>query len=256
MQKTFLWLVVLFIGVLVSTTAFALDPMGPPAATIDKGGWAIGLEYSYSDIELERQPTNWSSAQRNVDITMHRTYGNLSYGISENVTGFVRAGGAHLEWDDMGARVHGWEGDSGNWDFAWGAGVKATLSESADTTWGFVAQIGRSVLTGDQKDNGGDEPDGEYEITFNEVQIAFGPTWKASDSVRIYGGPFVDFISGRWQDEWEDGYKPRKPIEEEDFWGGYLGAAIDLSKNSSLNVEGSLMENGWAVAAGVMWRCK
>jgi hypothetical protein len=254
MQKTFLWLGVLFMGVLVSTAAFALDPMGPPAATIDKGGWGIGLEYSYSDMEIERQPTNWSSAQRNADITMHRVYGNLSYGISENVTGFVRAGGATLEWDRMGNRYNDWEGDDGNWDFAWGAGVKATLSESGDTTWGFVGQIGRSELTGSQRTSDGDK--GDWEIIFNEVQIAFGPTWKASDTVRIYGGPFFDFISGRWQDEWTDGDKPRKPIEEEGFWGGYLGAAIDLSKNACLNVEGSLVENGWSVATGVIWRCK
>jgi len=255
MQKKFLLLGVLFMGVLVSTTAFAIDPMGPPAATIDKGGWSIGVESSYTETDIKRQLDRGSSACSNAEIEMLRVYANLSYGISENVTGFVRLGGATMEWERIPGRSYDWQGTDGDWDFAWGAGVRATLSESDNVSWGFVGQFSQADLTGKQVDKYNDD-EGGYKIEMAEFQFAIGPTVKVSDSVRVYGGPFIDIVTGTWSDNIWDTYRLRKPIEETDWWGGYLGTAIDLSKNSYLNVEGMVTQAGWAVAGGVMWRCK
>lgn len=247
----------LFLGMVLvglsSTIALAIDPMGPPAATIDKDGWGIGINYSYTEAAMSRRMTSWSNASEDVDIQMHRTFADLLYGISENVTLFAGAGVGNMEWDKISGRSYDWEGDSGDWDLVWRAGVKATLSESDNVSWGFVGSYSSGKLSGAQEESGGDH--GGYQITVNEWQFAFGPTVKVSDSVSIYGGPFIDIVSGTWSDNiWE--YRNRKTYESEDYWGGYLGTAIELSKNSCLNVEGMLTREGWAAGGGVMWRCK
>ena len=36
-----------------SSLSFALDPMGPPAATLKQGQPSIGVEYSYSEMDIE-----------------------------------------------------------------------------------------------------------------------------------------------------------------------------------------------------------
>lgn len=253
MQKRFLWLVVLFMGVLLSTTAFAIDPMGPPGATIDKGGWGIGIDYSYTDATMSRRKTSWSEADDDVDIQMHRTFANLLYGISENVTTFVGVGVGNMEWDAISGRSYDWEGDSGDWDLLWRAGVKATLCESDNVSWGFVGSYSSGKLSGGQSNSDGES--GGYEITINEFQFAFGPTVKASDTVKIYGGPFLDIVSGTWSDDiWS--YRNRKTYESQDYWGGYLGTAIELSKSSCLNVEGMLTQEGWALAGGLTFLTK
>ena len=51
-------------------------------------------------------------------------------------------------------------------------------------------------------------------------------------------------------------HRVRKHIEEEGWLGGYIGTAIDLSKYANLNVEYMQTSDGWAVAGGVVWRCK
>ena len=247
-----LFLGMLFMVGLLCTSASAWDPMGPPAATIDKGAWGIGIESSYTDVEIERLPNSWSSASRTVDIEMWKVFGKLVYGVSDNVTGFVRVGVATMDWDKIPGSNLEWEGE-GDWRPAWGGGFAATLSESDDTTWGCILQLSEARLAGEEKSNDGDE--GNFNIKLTEIQFAVGPTCRASDTVRIYGGPFVGFNRGTWEDSF-DGDDPRKPIEEEAFWGAYIGTAVEMGKNASLNIEGMASAEGWAVAGGVVWRCK
>jgi hypothetical protein len=247
-----LFLGTLLVG-LLSTSALAWDPMGPPAATIDKGAWGIGIESSYTDVEIERLPNSWSDASRTVDIEMWKVFAKLVYGVSENVTGFVRVGVASMDWGPITGSHREPEGE-GDWRPAWGGGFAATLSESGDTTWGCILQVSEARLAGDE-DALPDEDYGNFNIKLTEIQFAVGPTWRASDTVRFYGGPFVGFNRGTWEDS-IDGDDPRKPIEEEAFWGAYLGTAIEMGKNAHLNIEGMASAEGWAVAGGVVWRCK
>jgi len=250
-----LFLGMLFMVGLLCTSASALDPLGPPAATVDKGAWGIGIESSYSDLEIERLPNSWSSASRTVDIEMWKVYAKLVYGVSENVTGFVRVGVASMDWGPITGSEREPEGE-GDWRFpAWGGGFAATLSESGDTTWGCILQVSEARLVGDEGALP-DEDEGNFSIRLTEIQFAVGPTWKASDTVRIYGGPFAAANRGTWEDN-IDGDSPRKPIEEETYWGGYLGILAEMGKNANLNIEGMMLaDGGWAVAGGVMWRCK
>ncbi len=139
---------------LLSVPALAWDPLGPAAATVDKGAWGIGIESSFTDVEIERLPNSWSSASRTVDIEMWKVFGKLVYGVSENVTGFVRV--ATMDYDKIGGSNLEWEGD-GDWRPAWGGGFAATLSESDDTTWGCILQVSEARLAGDEKGNDGEE---------------------------------------------------------------------------------------------------
>lgn len=245
-------LLVLVVVGLCSTVALALDPMGPPTASLGKGKCSLGIDYAWVDTDLVRQQTSWSTASRVAKIKMHKVYANLGYGLADNVDIFVRAGVGSLEWDKMSGRSYEFESDNEDWDFIWGGGMKATLVEAPDVSWGFLAQFSDGTLTGSM-----DEPTGEYEgnyaVTMTEIQIAVGPTWKAAEGVKIYGGPFVNLISGRWSDNW-DGDKHRKPIEEEGWLGGYLGTEINLAQNTNLNVEGQLTSDGYAIAAGLVFK--
>lgn len=228
--------------------------MGPPSAGLTKGQWGVGAEYSFSNMTIERQPVNWGSAKRTIETDLHKVYGNISYGISENVTGFVRLGAATMDIDGTIIGGGNWEGDKGNWDFVWGGGIKATLSESPDVSWGFLAQFSEGDLGGDEKglnDEAGNE--GTYKVKLDEIQVAIGPTWKAAEGVKIYGGPFVQLVRGIWSDNF-DGDKHPKPIKEEGWLGGYIGAAIDLAPNANLTVEYMLTDDAWAVAGGVCWK--
>jgi hypothetical protein len=234
--------------------ALAMDPMGPPAAGLGKGKWSIGAEYSYSEMTFQRQPVNWGHAKRTVDTRLHKVYSNLGYGLSENVDVFTRLGFASLE--TLGTIGGGnWKGDgSGNWDFVWGGGIKATLSESSDVSWGFLAQFSEGDLSGDEKgrdDEAGNT--GNYEVKLDEIQLAVGPTWKAAEGVKIYGGPFVQLIRGRWDDKF-DGDRHFKPIEESSWLGAYIGAALELAANTSLTVEYQYTPDAYAVAGGICWK--
>jgi hypothetical protein len=242
---------ILVVAGVLAPSALALDPLGPPAAGLGKGNWGIGVDYSYSQMTFERIPTTWSSAKTTVGTKMHKVYGNIGYGLSENVDAFVRLGGANLEWARIPSRSYDWKGEDGDWDIVWGGGIKATLSESADVSWGILAQFSEGDLTGSQKTSDGYE--GGYKIKLQEMQIAAGPTWKASDSVKLYGGPFVHLIRGKWNDvTWDD--KHLKPIEQESWLGAYIGAAIELSSNTQFTVEYQYTADAYAVAGGLCWK--
>jgi hypothetical protein len=227
--------------------------MGPPAASLGKGKCSLGIDYAFVNTDLVRQADSDSSANRVVKIHMHKVYANLGYGLADNVDVFVRAGAGTLEWDDIAGRSYDWECDGGDWDFVWGGGMKATLSESPDVSWGFLAQFSDGTFTGSQNDGDYYDDHGTYQVTLHEMQIAAGPTWKAAQGLKIYGGPFVNLIRGRWVDEvWGD--KNRKPVEQEGWLGGYLGAELNLAQNTNVTVEGQLTSDGYAIAAGLVFK--
>jgi hypothetical protein len=222
---------------LCGSTALALDPMGPPKAGLQKDQWSVGVDYSWSDMTIERTPANWSSnTRKTAEIDeMHKIYATIGYGLSENVEGFFRIGMGSPEVDRKGGSTH-WESDGGEWDAIWGLGVKATLWEDESVCWGLIAQYSSGELSCDQKEIGGTDKQ-KIDLDITELQIAFGPTVDLGEGVSVYGGPFLHIIDGSYVDKQSDGDKLTKTIEEESQLGGFVGLCFEFSQSTKLSVE-------------------
>jgi hypothetical protein len=232
---------------LCGSAALALDPMGPPAASLGKGNWCIGGEWAYSDMEVERQVRSDSSGPDRVDVKVHKIYVNMGYGFADNVDVYARAGAGDLDYHKRGN--YNFDGQS-NFDFIYGLGVKGTIKQSSpDLKWGFLAQYSWGDYDGDLAADG---YSGHFILKLDEFQLAAGPTWQASDTVAIYGGPFLHYVRGGIKDRPWSGVTP-KPIEEEGWLGGYVGAQVDLCPNCALNAEYMKTDNADAIAIGLVW---
>jgi opacity protein-like surface antigen len=234
-------LVVLVVVGLCSTAALALDPMGPPTASLKQGQLNGSLEYSYSEMDLRGEDgTDLKNVRAN------RGYANLGYGIADNWEAFIRLGGADtdLKTDD-GTKYNG---DIG---FAYGFGTKATFWEqSPELKWGGLFQMSwADLISGKAKWCCGEE---SVDLRLREIQIGVGPTWTAAKGLSIYGGPFVHFIHGDWNGGATTG---DSDITEANSFGGWIGAQVDVTENIPVYVEWQ-HTGGDADALGVSAVCR
>ena len=223
-KKLLLVAVVLMVVALAGSAVLALAPMGPPTAGLKTGQFRVGVEYSYSDVDMELDGEELDGVSSNM------IFGNLGYGIMDDWEVFVRLGVANVDIDD--------EDFSGDYGFAWGLGTKVTFLKQENLNWGALFQMTWT--------NSEDE---DVKIDAYDMQIAVGPTWKLSDTLSIYGGPFVHLINGD-VDVPGDTYD----LEEDSAFGGYVGAEAALADNTSLFGEVQFTGAGWAIGTGVVWK--
>lgn len=257
MKTRILLLCVVLVG-LCGSIALALDPMGPPKANLQKGLWSIGVEHSYSDMDIRRKggyPGDMGLKYMRAKVKVQKTYANIGYGLSDNVVGFFRLGLGSGDFDRGTASDTSieWEGN-GDTEFIWGGGFKATLSQDDSVSWGILAQYSWGTYGGTQKrKSNGNKRD--YDITMNELQIAVGPTFSITDDIQLYGGPFLHYIDGEYK---EDGSDPEdhvyKTIEQKTEFGGYVGLCVDLNANTIINIEYQDTGDAWAIAGGITFR--
>ncbi len=247
-------LVVLVVVGLCSTVALALDPMGPPTSGLKKGQWSAGVEYSYSKMDIRRRGGYEGDLRGKyavAEVEAHKVYANIGYGLSDNVVGFVRIGAGQADFDRGTADTTSilWHGD-GDTELIWGAGVKATLTENEKVAWGLLAQYGWGKYGGTEKRSG--KPNRDYDNQMDELQIAIGPTFKLTDAISIYGGPFLHYIRGEMEEDADTaGEYAIKSIDEKNEFGGYVGSLIKVAENTNLNVEFQSTGDAWALAGGV-----
>ncbi len=275
-------LVLMVIGV-CSPVAIAIPPMGPPRASLHEGQSALGLEYGYSEMDLqtfgsviEKQfisgvlqttATSYTSFEIK-DLQSNMFWGRLDVGTWENWDMFVRIGLSDAQDDISSVNADGslsdqykdYKGDNG---FGWGFGTRATFYQEGDTTWGGLIQV-----TWSNPDSSDviieSEPSftGEVEMDYWEVQIAIGPTVEL-DNCRLYGGPFLHFINGDLN--LNGSYDPTGVIDlitqdtsheirEESQVGGYAGAQWYLNENSSLFTELQFTSDAWGFGIGTTWK--
>ena len=240
MKKTAITIVVL-----MCSQAFGLSFMGAPMAELEQGQYSFGIDYSFSDtdVELSGYGAKWTE-----DIETNILFSNLNYGITDEWEGFLRLGFANVEADDF----------NGDNEFAYGFGTKITFSEQDAISWGALLQI--SWLSSD--DSGtivtdGHTVTGKQEIDIYEIQIAIGPTYE-TDDLKIYGGPFLHLVSGDY--DWSGTVTGpiingsgsfSLDIEQESVFGGYIGISKDLTSNSNIGIE--FQYTGDAQAVGVRY---
>ncbi len=238
------------------SAAFALDPMGPPAAGLKQGQFRTGADYSYSTMDLQLKEGEWVEyldgaffnsgegvSLKLKDFKAKKAYINLGYGIAENWEAFLRLGGTNARFGDSI-----WEDDEkfdGNADFAIGGGAKATFYQEGNLMLGGLFQASWATFDGQLKAAHWAAAD-FVEIDITEIQIAVGPTYKLTDGVWIYAGPFLHFIDGHLDDtfvqvdEGTGGLLASKyswNVEEDSIFGGYIGAHVELTENCLFNVE-------------------
>jgi hypothetical protein len=110
-KKLLLVSVVLAMVALVSSTALALDPLGPPTAGYKAGQFGTSLEYGYSNMDLDlknlkhtevykrdgRATSSSLTKYRSTELEnfkQNKVYANIGYGLADNWEVFIRLGGA------------------------------------------------------------------------------------------------------------------------------------------------------------------
>jgi len=273
MRKIRLFGFVLMMFGLCGSNAFALDFMGPPTAEIEKGMFRAGIEYTFSDMDLEliegqgtvfrNGETVYSGDLLSITINgfeINTLYASVGYGIFENCEGFVRMGAANATFGDS-IWNEGEDFDS-NIDFAVGAGIKMNFYKGFDWKIGGVIQINRAELDGKLDSSSWIMPQPQLvDISTTEIQIAIGATYMYSKRLSIYGGPFAHFISGdfsyqfnRITDEFFDVGEFSWQINEGPIYGGYLGAQIKLSQSISANIEYQTSSDANVFGASLMMK--
>jgi hypothetical protein len=274
---------------LLGSVALALDPMGPPAAGLKQGQWSAGIDYSYSDMDLKldakvswyeaywsdgggfsTDSDSWKFDEKVKGVKANKIYANIGYGIMDNWDVFVRLGGADGDFDYEDITF-----DS-DYVFAYGFGTRMTFWQDADLKIGGLFQMSwanglKAAESGVDAGYDGyayaDTWSWSGEVDITEFQIAIGPTWTPAQGFSIYGGPFLHFVTGSIDskeiytemDEYDedieiDTYTVSGDITEDNCFGGYIGAQVQLGENAF--VSGEWMTTGDAEAFGLGVVCK
>ena len=277
-KKIALFIVTVMLLCASNSVVFALSPMGPPKALYGLNRWGFGIEYGNQTMDLEADatvseimivdPDVYEAPPRKFKHNIDNLKSNIlmvraGYGLNDNWDAFLRLGLADAKGDieylnPVNPSPYEYKGFEGSFGFGWGIGTRATFWQDDTVSWGGLLQI-----TWLEPDNSGvtlsGEPnfDGDVEIDIEEVQIAVGPTWRANDSISIYGGPFVHFvngdldINGRTTDRGTEFIlETTGDIEEESQFGGYAGAHLEMDENTSCYIECQLTNDAWGIGIG------
>lgn len=260
--------------ILGTSTAFALDPMGPPAAGLAEGQVKIGIDYSHSKMDLELSAGTWIEfldgatfdAGEAVPFTLknfkaHRTYANIGFGASDRIEAFIRIGGTEGRFGDSV-----WEDqerfESSN-DLAVGGGIKATFYDDGALQVGGLFQGSWAEYNGTLCSPNWSSAD-RVEIDLAQIQIALGATYTWAERFSIYGGPFLHFVSGTLDDTLNE-LSETDPvglltseyswdIDEDSIFGAYAGVQLELAENCSFNIEYQRTGSADAVGMSLLWR--
>lgn len=265
-------LVLIMIG-LGPATALALDPIGPPLAEVEKGWYKVGIDYSFSDMDIELGEADFDqyvggekrSSGSAPSVTLegfqpHKVYANVGYGVFDNWQAFLRLGAATA---NAGGKV--WdlgEEFDGSLDLAVGGGIKATFYEGFYTTIGGLAQVNYTRYDGNFSASDWSAPD-FVSIDLAELQVALGVTYRWTQRLSVYAGPFAYMALGNFEGSFsttDDNIAGlirtdyTRDIDEGPTFGGFLGARIMMSDDRFFNIEYQQTSDASAVGAGLMFK--
>ena len=277
---TFLAFIITCLGVPVT---LALDTMGIPAAGLMQDEYRVGFDYTYNNMDLDLSEGKYSDyvlhydlvrrtgvLQPKVmeDLTIHKGYVNLGYGVTDMGEVFMRIGGALAEFEDSM-----WESGeifNSNLDFSIGGGAKVTFYEDDFLKIGGLCQLSYTKFDGIMKPD--DWPTISYpgadsvNIEITEIQVAVGPAYEIEDNIIIYGGPFYHYLTGDMENIYTGLYTVENnpaglitmeyswTIRERASYGGYIGTRMELPDNSYINLEFQATGAAYCIGTSVIWR--
>ena len=257
---------------------YALDPMGPPVGGLEQGQFKVGVDFSFSEMDLKADNGQWVEFLDGVffdageatsftlkDFETSTTFFNFGYGFSDMVEGFIRVGGTKSEFGDS-IWLDSEKFESGN-NLAVGAGIKATFFEQDGLKVGGILQGSWAEYQGELVAPHWAAPD-LVEIDITQVQLALGASYTWAERFSIYGGPFLHFVSGDLDDTvsevFVDEFGVPQPnllnseyvweLDEDSTFGAYIGAQLEVTEGCSVNVEYQKTAAADAFGASIMWR--
>ena len=254
---------------------FALSPMGPPASGLKQEDFKIGADFSHSEIDLEFNDgefieylDGWFDASggetdlKLKNVKINTVYVNLGYGVTDYFEVFLRLGGNNAKFSGYNFWPSGEEFDS-NTGFAIGGGLKATFYDEGRFKLGGLIQAGWADLDGAIRPKEWPVADDTVQFDLTQIQIAVGPSYELTDRVLIYGGPFLHFIRGDWEDIYNEvdlgtgGLLTSQlswNVEEDSNFGVYFGTQMEFTENSSFMIEYQQTSAAKAVGASMAVR--
>lgn len=233
----YLLIVVVVLG-LLSSDALGLTPIGPPAATLEGGQFALGFGYSRSEVDVEFEILGMTVTSKDNELDTYMA--NLIWGLDKSWEFQIDLGLSEADYLD---------GSSSSGDFAWGLGLKTTWLEDEKFKLGsvFAIHFYDSHTSGYDLGVAWKEHD-----EWLELQIAAGPSYDFGP-VCLYGGPFIHFIDGE-ADISLNGIDFSDDFEQADMFGGFIGARFDLNDTTSLGIEYLLTGSADAFCVNFLWR--
>jgi hypothetical protein len=221
-------------GLLIAAPAMGLTYLGTPTTPMRAGQWAFGASYAYGeqDLELERH-------FRFEDLEEESILGRVAVGLfDQRMEIFGLAGIANLEQD---------RNDLESSDqFLIGLGTRITAYRGDTLDWGLVAQFSWFTNEDTISVDGMRTP---YELDVIDVQIGFGPCWRPGPFI-LYGGPMIQWIDGDIEIEGVG----KLDVSAESWFGGYVGAGIELAEHVGVTAELQATPDAWAWGAALMVR--
>ncbi|MBN2315330.1 MAG: hypothetical protein JXM79_15485 [Sedimentisphaerales bacterium] len=264
------FILTLFVAGFVSSSAYALDPMGPPACVLQKGEYRNGLEVTFGSWDLE---TSTGKGTRYVNGVYDVGSNTVNLGTLKNFEtyrGYVTVGySPYRTWEIFG-RLGGVTGtlDDEFWsegekfeshrELALGGGIRKTFYEEFALTIGGLAQANWTKFDGPLETS---DKTGFLDIDMLEIQAALGATYMFSDRIAVYGGPFITMIYGDIECvySYENGSDFVTllfdwDIEDDINYGAYVGTRIMLKQDCSINIEYQQTSDAYVIGAGLMLR--
>jgi len=250
--------VMLFVGLMLVLVApcFAVDPLGAPRNYLEKGQFSAGISSSYTRQDLEVESYSWSTNFANLRISDFQTtkvYFEGAYAPSDKWSIFGRVGtsegqmGSTSEDDWYPLFSHLGDGD---YKPSFGAGVRFTVAENGDVSWGGIAQIGYTSV---DFDNVGFEqywclnPNIQGQMNLFTGQLVFGPTLRINENASIYCGAFLNYLTGdmdiEYRNVYSDSQTAKLGVDGHSPVGVYAGGLFDI-KGVKVAVDGHLLLSG------------
>jgi hypothetical protein len=265
-------------------SARAGAPTGPSLPIIEKGQWAVGIEYAYEKIDVEADgrcvesiaggPSESYRQEFTIDsMKTNMLFGRIEYALCRDWDVFVRLGAsdadADIEASGPGVILGGRGGEvglDGSFGFGAGVGTRATLCQSGPWRIDGLAQV--TWLHPDDSDfaiTNVETPDesvtGTAKLDYLQGQIGLTAVYRA-DAWSLWAGPFLQIIDGDLDMDAQfiiDGVTQGRiscsgDVEEDSQFGLTLGANCEVTENFIAWVEGQFTGDSWLVGIGGMIR--
>lgn len=252
----------------VASSAWAAVPMGPAMPILEKGQWAVGVEYAYGDADLTSKGTGvdiydgFSTSEREkLTLSGMKTnmfFGRIEYALCKDWDVFIRLGAANAD-----AGISGRDADlDGGFGFSGGLGTRATLYRSGPWQIDGLAQV-TWVNPDDGRFKSGSADDyyvGTAKLDYLHSQFALAAVYR-TETWGLWAGPFFQMIDGDLDldarqvvGEEMGRITHSGDVEEKSCFGLSLGADCELGPNLVGWLEGQLTGDSWMIGVGVLIR--